>query len=97
MNLGIKRTWTGNIITKLDIKMLRDAMRDVTSIASLPISSEIHFKAFMNTRHVDLWNVIHDMHNDTFYRLYCIFQYVYCGTFYICDRTSHGRKRRNCY
>lgn len=88
MNLDIKRTWTGNIITKLDIKMLRDAMRDVTSIASLPISSEIHFKAFMNTRHVDLWNVIHDMHNDTF------IDYIVSSNMYIVALSIYAIERR---
>ena len=85
MKMVDKGTWQGNIIRKLDIKMMRDALRDVTSIASLPISSEIHFKAFMNTRHVDLWNVIHDMHNDTFID-YIFFRMIH--RFFLCYNFS---------
>lgn len=66
MKMVGKDTWQGDIIRKLDIKMTRDVIRDVTSIASLPISSEIHFKTFMNSKNVNLWNVIHDMHEATF-------------------------------
>lgn len=88
MKMVDKGTWQGNIIRKLDIKMMRDALRDVTSIASLPISSEIHFKAFMNTRHVDLWNVIHDMHNDTF------IDYIVSSNMYIVAISIYAIERR---
>ena len=88
MKMVDKDTWQGNIIRKLDIKMMRDALRDVTSIASLPISSEIHFKAFMNARHVDLWNAIHDMHNDTF------IDYIVSPNMYIVALSIYAIERR---
>lgn len=88
MKMVDKGTWQGNIIRKLDIKMMRDALRDVTSIASLPISSEIHFKAFMNAKHVDLWNVIHDMHNDTF------IDYIVSSNMYIVALSIYAIERR---
>ena len=65
MNLGIKRTWTGNIITKLDIKMMKGAMKDVYFLASFPISSQIHFKAYMHAT-IDLWKILEFMNIETF-------------------------------
>ena len=65
MNLDIKRTWTGNIITKLDIKMMKGAIKDVYFIASFPISSLIHFKTYMNTN-VNLWYVLERINIETF-------------------------------
>lgn len=88
MNLGIKRTWTGNIITKLDIKMLRDAMRDVTSIASLPISAEIHFKTYMNLKRVDLWEVLHNINENTF------IDYIVSPNMYIVALSIYAIERR---
>ena len=65
MNLDIKRTWTGNIITKLDIKMMKGAMKDVYFLASFPISSQIHFKTYMNTN-VNLWYILERINIETF-------------------------------
>ena len=65
MNLNERKTWTGNIITKLDIKMMRDVIRDVYSLASLPISSNIHFRAYMHAT-IDLWKILEKIHIETF-------------------------------
>ena len=65
MILNEKKTWTGNIITKLNIKMMRDAIRDVYSLASLPISSNIHFRAYMHAN-INLWKILEQIHVETF-------------------------------
>ena len=88
MKMVDKSTWQGNIIRKLDIKMTRDAIRDVTSIASLPISSEIHFKTFMNSKNVNLWNVMHDMHEATF------IDYIVSPNMYIVALSIYAIERR---
>ena len=88
MQISGKDTWTGNIIRKLDIKMIKDAMRDVTSIASLPISAEIHFKTYMNLKHVDLWEVLHDINDNTF------IDYIVSPNMYIVALSIYAIERR---
>lgn len=88
MKMVDKGTWQGNIIRKLDIKMMRDALRDVTSIASLPISAEIHFKTYMNLKHVDLWNVLHDINDNTF------IDYIISPNMYIVALSIYAIERR---
>lgn len=88
MQIEGKGTWTGGVIRKLDIKMIRDAMRDVMSIASLPISAKIHFQTFMNAKNVDLWEVIHDMNIATF------IDYIVSTDMYIVALSIYAIERR---
>lgn len=88
MQISGKDTWRGDIIRKLDIKMIKDVMRDVTSIASLPISAEIHFKTYMNLKHIDLWEVLHDINDNTF------IDYIVSPNMYIVALSIYAIERR---
>ena len=65
MKLDIKSKWTGDVIAKLDIKMMRMAIEDIYSIASLPISAEIHYRLYMHSS-IDLWSILTNINSNTF-------------------------------